>query len=1152
MSGPFYSRDATAKSGVRLTQMTTLEVRTEKDKALLAFEEHWLVTHTDHRKTQVFCHQTADPDAGFSVQCASTTRAFVTLETATEHWMNHKDHVAAYKVPKTEDRVADRAMRSQMEEKQAVEIRCRQRRFREVQAAQWGTTLPVSAEQYPQGYGPKARLEVLLECTPVEDRHSMLFLDDCQLSSPAELRRAARGTPALEMVFRGTWMDGLQKLTPFGLPGPLVIDWDRDMSPQDVRKGIDTYQHRVKTSTMDTAELTTFPPVEKRKRKTEAPPTPGLEPEIVVQKKPKVSEVPRGGAKPKASTKKKENEVMVMRKLPEDFLPHPVNGRERSGNYIYGERFKTYYRLEGELIGMKKRSELIAIRGRILEGGSKVQLSEKELRILNRFHTKRCERSVAFVQLLHAAKCMRKREPTIDEAQRIQEAGYYLAAVNRRLEVEYTTSVRDETGQIRGSMERHLPAQYHGSAVPTQCRFKDVAEAGVDDSSPGVPYINERNLRKEAMDVYEEARKTSMAYHPDPMEGQDEGSADQQKGGVFNTPSWLDSSPHDSGRPVRSERGGKDLPKGASSSSKGPKASEPSSGGSKANKKRGQASATSTVTSGSVYPHSTPPDTAPIFQKPNGVQIKRAPNPVAVPKWTGPAQPKQELPANGILGADLTEPARIQKAIFMFKGHVASGPPTIPSGNVGLVKLRACVNVELEREQGMRKKMKIPTSAEAAASKKPDMGLARQEYATFEADFSRVSQTMKDAREGRKAVASYTAGLWWDAEVTSATLHQEAVPQSVTLPRIHPDLPDLVVTTKEVADARETLLANQVQYGADLRRHLDKLAMENSRLKDENSNLQVELETLRKEAKVHQLVHENLQRVQREKEELTARMRVQATETCQQVKAATDRTNQVLQTFDDRVEVRALHRISELELQLNVHYQCMPQEEPYVPSIAHGVQHPPNTVVMHTRNHRDALRHIELGQLMLTHPNLVRGRDALGNAVDFTNRMAVARVPPEEVGEQYIEGGLEAAVTFKTTTLDGGRACPSYEDAQWVKQEVEVSNQVEKITTAELADALMHLKTEEPGDEDVNAAVVVMQDSGAGLLTGSSEVASVLLGPLGGPSQVKQELKEDPDEMETQDDDDDGLLESDDDEKPFDPSDSEEEGLLGGDGVFEA
>ena len=59
-----------------------------------------------------------------------------------------------------------------------------------------------------------------------------------------------------------------------------------------------------------------------------------------------------------------------------------------------------------------------------------------------------------------------------------------------------------------------------------------------------------------------------------------------------------------------------------------------------------------------------------------------------------------------------------------------------------------------------------------------------------------------------------------------------------------------------------------------------------------------------------------------------------------------------------------------------------------------------------------------------------------------------------------------------------------------------------------------------------------------------------MFGPLVDPSQVKQELKENPDEMEVQDgDEDDGLLDSDDDEnKPFDPSDSEaEEGLLSGD-----
>ena len=54
--------------------------------------------------------------------------------------------------------------------------------------------------------------------------------------------------------------------------------------------------------------------------------------------------------------------------------------------------------------------------------------------------------------------------------------------------------------------------------------------------------------------------------------------------------------------------------------------------------------------------------------------------------------------------------------------------------------------------------------------------------------------------------------------------------------------------------------------------------------------------------------------------------------------------------------------------------------------------------------------------------------------------------------------------TFSQATLDGGRACPSYEDSQWVKQELETSDEVRKITTAELACQLSQLKTEEPSE----------------------------------------------------------------------------------------
>ena len=784
---------------------------------------------------------------------------------------------------------------------------------------------------------------------------------------------------------------------------------------------------------------------------------------------------------------------------------------------------------------MKKREEICSIRNRILAGG-KVQLSEKEVRILHRFHTKRCERSVAFVQLLHAARCMRKKEPVIDEAQKNQEAGYYLQSVNRSLEIDYAQSVRDANGIIHGSLVRHLPAEWHGSQVPGGCLYKDVVDAPVECA--GVPYIKERRLREAAQDAYEEARKTSAAYHPDPMEGQED-SAVPQKGGVFTTPSWRDSVPQGSGRPGRAEHEARDPPQGADPSSKHPKSSELGSGGTKGAQRKGKTPATSTVTSGSVYPHSTPPTEAPIFQQPGQVKIKRARAKVGVPKWTGPVQPQQELPANEALGDDLTEPSRIQRAIFLFKGNVASGPPTPASGDVGLAKLKSHVNVELERDTSLRKKMKVPSAKDALKSSNPELGLARHAYEAFESDFLQVSDTMTAARESRKEVASYTAGLWWDAEVTSATLHNKAVPQSVILPSIHPDLPDLVVEAKEVAEARKTLLTDQVVYGADLRRHQEQLAVENSRLKDENSALQVELEDLRKQSRVHLLVQEDLSRAKAEKAELTEKMRVQSIDTCREVQAATDRTTSVLETFDSKVEERAAHRIMELEVTLNCHYQCLPVEEPYVPSIAVGVQHPPNTVIMHTRNHRDALRHIELGQLMLTHPNLVRGRDALGRAVDFTNRLEVSRVPVEEQ-DDYTPGELEDYTTFKPETLDGGSACPSFNDAQWVKQTLGESNYVRDSTTAELVNRLQDLKTEEPAAEE--ATVVVMPVPTVPLAEHSA-VAAV----MAGPSQVKQELKEESgDKMDVGNgDEDDGLLESptqsdDEEHRPF--SNSEDSG----------
>ena len=873
MSGPFYTRDPSAPAG---TSLSAAPGRISKEQALTDFADHWLMTHADRTKCQVLCCDTTDVETGCETVCGRSNCAFATETAAVKHWRTNKHHKKPYELSKGKSKLNEKFNTEQMAKQQA-EIDIRTAKFRELQALRWGITLPVSGITYPEGYGTLTSLEALQKQREAENRKSTLLFRDLQSDSPTDVGTRAYGVPQLELVFRHRWFHGLLDpvLSPFTMGITHVLQWSQTLTDEEVDAGMVLYTGHLydEQRPMTNDEFKIFPPEPRAKpKKTKASKGKRKHPsndKVSAQPSEDDSAVdlqeqfgPTGVKRPKMEwgfgTGKRtqlENRAEDLRRTPAEIaLVGIKNKKPCSLNKIYNNRLQTYCRLEGELLQFKRNQVTKSLREKILSQ-KVVTLTHNEWQIFTRFHELRVDRTVAFLRLQHATRCLHRGMIDMEwDRLREQEAGYNLNGMTQIVEHDLIFPLMDGDGYIAGTLANHLPIALHGDDLLRNCKKGRVVASA--DETQGVQEILAgrawpKKHEAEARKAFEAGQEKASQYLEEKAETA--GVTPQgYKPKMFSTP-W-GSKPKDPAGPRPAESKGKMLPDlsivvpvagGSSESSKAQ--------GNKRLVKKTAASATVT-SSETVKPEDLaefpepPADCKPKFktQLPKGAARKGKMGKIV--EWTGPTRPPVDIPAFEPVRPELSQEEKIEKAIFLFKGNVSTGPPEEPEGDEGRFKLRQATRAELERERELNQRVSVPT-ATAALQADPSSGLRREQLLEFESNFSQVSDEMAKTREGRRSFAGYTAGLWWDAEVTSAAVRGEAPPQTVTFPRIHRDLPALVIETEEVNQQRTDLLRQHIQYGDDLRQLGEQTLSENSQLTDENSKLKIEVTQLKSHAR---------------------------------------------------------------------------------------------------------------------------------------------------------------------------------------------------------------------------------------------------------------------------------------------------------------
>jgi len=571
MSGPFYQDDPT---GMSLTLSGAAE-RTNKEQALADFADHWLNTHADKTKCQVLCCDTTDADAGCETTCGKSTCAFTTESAAVDHWRNNRKHSAPYKL-RTGKKLAKKDLVYNMRQSanQQAEIDTRLAKFRELQALKWGIMLPVSAIVYPKGFCTLTTLEALQQQRVAENRTSLLHFSDLQSDSPADLGNKAAGVPQLELVFRRQWMHGLDAvLAPFTMAITKVIQWSQDLTDEEVVKGIEVYTSRLydlqRPITND--ELLIFPPDKrsklskgKRKHSTETKtpaPQKDEDSELDVPEKFGPATMKRQKVEWGSGTGKRvESESCAedLRRTRAETGRVGKNKQPLSPSRIFTERLENYYRLEGELLQMKRTPMIKNIRERIM-AKSCVTLSHCEHQVFTRFHRMRVDRTIAFLQLQHVARCLHRSINMDWGRQREQEAGYNLVELTQSVEENRLSPLMDDQGYIEGSLAQYLPAALHGENLMRGLKKDKVVDSadethGVSGILAGTAWPN--NYQQESERGFQEGLKSGPKIYEKMVKEAAKASSKVHKDKMYCTPKW-NPEPKDSAGPGPAEPMGK-------------------------------------------------------------------------------------------------------------------------------------------------------------------------------------------------------------------------------------------------------------------------------------------------------------------------------------------------------------------------------------------------------------------------------------------------------------------------------------------------------------------------------------------------------------------------------------------------------------------